>query len=661
MGNRLEYNQTVKPIHPRPERRSIHPQGGFALVVTLSLMVLLSILALGMLSLATVELRSLSRSDSRAVARANALMALQIAIGNLQASAGADQRITAPGGVLGTAAQQQMITGVWKSRKLGPTSSASDFSKATKSQEFVRWLVSGPDTTALENEAFVNAQPGSGAGVIDLVSAKNLEPSAPVVRAAKVPVKNGTKPGDPAMGSYAYAVLDEGTKARVNAGVTSPRMNLPSRSVALGGGQRPGISRITGVGELPESKVDLNEPEGRSLVGKMVSVPSAELAYGSGGGVLARKIHDLTASSVGVLSDVANGGLKQDLNLLAEAKTKGSLPPEFQNTGIYKREFKTDIISDPLWSRALGWAGVFNSGSISRQTVGGISVPTIRASSPPGWVAGTGRLSGPSMKNPATARLSMVEPPDPVLLPSVAKIQMSFALAAWDIYRYPNDGLPIPKAADGSNPEMHHPWGSVFQEDVKDQNKRFDSPYDYLMRMIYSPVITLHNPYNVPITFADLRVEFVDVPFALQVFKNGKAQTVAPVQFSHMFAQFSKNDRGRSKRFGLTLTDTMLPGEVKVYSPYINPGRSWRQEVDGGSGNAQFWDWGNSSGEDGQTGGTRTDTSRGVGVPGWNGANVGYLQEDLCPAWARASTEQNEPVGSRAIWRRFGVPLKKDD
>ena len=54
---------------------------GFALVVSLSLMVLLTVLAVGLLSLSTISLRSTSRGEAVAVARANARMALSLAIG----------------------------------------------------------------------------------------------------------------------------------------------------------------------------------------------------------------------------------------------------------------------------------------------------------------------------------------------------------------------------------------------------------------------------------------------------------------------------------------------------------------------------------------------------------------------------------------------------
>jgi type II secretory pathway component PulK len=69
---------------------------GFALVVTLTLMILLTVVAVGLLSLSAVSLRTTGQSSALSEARANARMALLLALGELQKHAGPDQRITAP-------------------------------------------------------------------------------------------------------------------------------------------------------------------------------------------------------------------------------------------------------------------------------------------------------------------------------------------------------------------------------------------------------------------------------------------------------------------------------------------------------------------------------------------------------------------------------------
>ena len=72
-----------------------HRPRGFALVVTIALMVLLTIVAVGLLSLSAISLRSGGQASARAEAQANARMALMLAIGELQKEMGPDMRVSA--------------------------------------------------------------------------------------------------------------------------------------------------------------------------------------------------------------------------------------------------------------------------------------------------------------------------------------------------------------------------------------------------------------------------------------------------------------------------------------------------------------------------------------------------------------------------------------
>ena len=96
-------------LHSNPSSRR-QPRG-FALVITLSLMVLLTVIAVGLMSLSAISLRSASRGDAMAAARSNARLALTIAIGELQQLVGPDQRITAPANIAGTATGDQLGAG----------------------------------------------------------------------------------------------------------------------------------------------------------------------------------------------------------------------------------------------------------------------------------------------------------------------------------------------------------------------------------------------------------------------------------------------------------------------------------------------------------------------------------------------------------------------
>jgi hypothetical protein len=83
-------------------------------------MVLLTLLAVGLLSLSTVHLRTASQQLAHAQARANARLALMIAIGELQKQLGPDQRVSASGAILAKAKVcHPRWTGVWDSWQAG--------------------------------------------------------------------------------------------------------------------------------------------------------------------------------------------------------------------------------------------------------------------------------------------------------------------------------------------------------------------------------------------------------------------------------------------------------------------------------------------------------------------------------------------------------------
>ena len=98
------------PIH----RRALTAKPGFALVVTLSLMILLTVIAVGLLSLSAISLRPLPPNEAMARARANARLALMLALNELQKSAGDDRRVTVDGSIYEDAKNPNVV-GVWKS------------------------------------------------------------------------------------------------------------------------------------------------------------------------------------------------------------------------------------------------------------------------------------------------------------------------------------------------------------------------------------------------------------------------------------------------------------------------------------------------------------------------------------------------------------------
>ncbi|NWK56570.1 hypothetical protein HW115_13190 [Verrucomicrobiaceae bacterium N1E253] len=99
---------------------------GFALVATISVMVLLVMIALAMLSMSTIEVRQSSHIFHREAARANARMALMLAIGELQKYAGADQRMTANASILDANPFTDRIEGLNNPNLLGVWKNTND-------------------------------------------------------------------------------------------------------------------------------------------------------------------------------------------------------------------------------------------------------------------------------------------------------------------------------------------------------------------------------------------------------------------------------------------------------------------------------------------------------------------------------------------------------
>jgi Tfp pilus assembly protein PilV len=87
--------QSLAVMHsPRRKRR------GFALLITITLLAFLVLLLVSLASLTRVETQVAANSQTLAQARQNALMALNLALGQLQRHAGPDQRVTARADVL---------------------------------------------------------------------------------------------------------------------------------------------------------------------------------------------------------------------------------------------------------------------------------------------------------------------------------------------------------------------------------------------------------------------------------------------------------------------------------------------------------------------------------------------------------------------------------
>ncbi|MFZ9935467.1 MAG: hypothetical protein ACO3JG_00255 [Luteolibacter sp.] len=269
----------------RPHSRQFpRSADGFALIVTVSLMVLLTILAVGMLSLATVTMRTSRSGEAMAVARANARLALQIAIGELQKSAGPDQIVTATSSILGESIPGRHWTGVWTSNR--------------PNDEPPVWLVSGDASADPRN---------SDDNYYRLVSA------ASEAGEVRVPTNEIVGKGEQGMrGRMAWWVADEGVKARVD--INSPeRSNLGAKERNI----RAQAPSRTNIGII-DPRFETLQEQGFDRSG-LLSMATAALALKD------RRIpndfmHDLTTGGEGLPVNVRDGGLKIDLSQVFSAR-----------------------------------------------------------------------------------------------------------------------------------------------------------------------------------------------------------------------------------------------------------------------------------------------------------------------------------------------------
>ncbi len=275
---------------------------GFSLVVTVSILVLLALIAVGLLSLGTTTLRSINNAEAMDRARANAQLALTLAIAELQESTGPDQRVTASADLLlGTQPGRAHWTGVWNTEEFDPTE--------PESKEFVRWLVSSPlDSISDASAAAENDDVLLFEGVDDRSS----------VRVPRVSIHDETDE----TGSYAYWVEDEGLKADLswNEGEfeTLNRIQIARLSSAPG----PDYAVFGGpLGSEVEHPISREESSLAQEFDKALSpadIPLVTASEENQADWLRSIRHDITMHSRGLLSDVKNGGLRRDLGLAFE-------------------------------------------------------------------------------------------------------------------------------------------------------------------------------------------------------------------------------------------------------------------------------------------------------------------------------------------------------
>lgn len=305
-------------MNPLPCVRT-HPRA-FALVTTVSLMVLLAVICVGLLGISAVSLRSGSQAQAQAEAQANARLALMTAIGELQKEMGPDQRISitadqlsepdSDGESTAAAARNRHWTGVFESWPADV--------EARPAPVFRSWLVSGDPAALSALEAPKNAL--TGPDVIGLVGAGTVGVAgAGDVDAGLISVNNGSA----LSGKMAWWVGDQGVKAAVATPPPSSESSLAALRNGLQSAPRNASELASAAGVRPFAGMDIADP-------RLLQVTSWRQAEFLASDPAAPRplFHDLAASSTGLLTNVRAGGFRKDLSMKLETFTS---PPDLSD------------------------------------------------------------------------------------------------------------------------------------------------------------------------------------------------------------------------------------------------------------------------------------------------------------------------------------------
>ncbi|MFH1496459.1 MAG: hypothetical protein ABII82_01420 [Verrucomicrobiota bacterium] len=352
------------------------PNRGFALLITITLVAFLVLILVTLATLTRVETQVATNSQQQTQARQNALMALNLALGQLQRHAGPDQRVTAtadvitPAGhtwttlpVTSTAANYTTArntdkssietnwatnsnrhwTGTWTNQIKDSDYDPDNPATSNPLPVLQAWLVSGNEASATGDtfkptdavsELTVDSSPLDRIGVpgnyhrLLVKAAADVAVTADLTRAVTAPEIEitatnvpGTDGSATPVGHYAWWIGDEGVKARVNLSDPYALSGTAQAQLSrLQTAQRPAIEAIdTAMVPLDPSTRSADElKDFQDSLGQVLNPD--QLAYIDSSATfttaLKGKYHSLTTTSRGVLADTRHGGLKADLSYL---------------------------------------------------------------------------------------------------------------------------------------------------------------------------------------------------------------------------------------------------------------------------------------------------------------------------------------------------------
>lgn len=291
--------------------------GGFALISALMLLALLTMVGIAFLSLASVQVRTSRAGQFQEEARANARLALMIAIGELQRELGPDQRVSATS-ALGASNRegQNHWTAVYRTTLPNgdPFLRRDDLNGGLRDlradregrEEPINYLVSGNESGLRKNRT-IPIGPGdineSNGTIVVGDGSTNGDPDDRVL----VP-RVGLFEDGALVGRYAFWVGDLGVKANIAVANPHDPGGTPEKFYPLLGGVGP---EAGGIESDAGTRIQFDE----KLKPKLVSDRTIELAHPGGEEWRRAGFHDITVHSQGVLANVRDGRLQRNLSV----------------------------------------------------------------------------------------------------------------------------------------------------------------------------------------------------------------------------------------------------------------------------------------------------------------------------------------------------------
>lgn len=453
---------------------------GFALIASLALLSLLVLLTSGILA----QICSLERVAGHNVvmvqARQQALVGLDAAIAELQEATGPDRRITARSAILDTEAEPvpPHLLGVWDSWAVplygkstgGKARSISDTYVPGRKPMFRRWLISARDaqyTHRMDTAAQLSCRrPGERICLLGAGTLGKTAPSSHHVYAdlLYMPLEHRRR------GGFAWWVAGENQKAKLST------QNEPAAVHPMEALRRtwdtPGAQPVA----YPELQAGMQRAD------KLLTRASLPLLCKGEPPVGQPYFADYTTSSYSLLTNAAQGGLKQDLCLLLNkesldktpfAPTEESDVPLVPDAWLPNRRVRMPIGS---WQSLHAYYNCWPNGSQKDEHVTTRLIGTL----PHHYT----RLGGSVFK---------------------ARLQDAGATSSYFDLRSRQKGN------EGAGYARHPVMLAYLCNLAMGTHKTSDT--DYRLSIYYSPLFLWWNPYNVPMRIGGRRMWAVAAPF----------------------------------------------------------------------------------------------------------------------------------------------------